>query len=458
MSSKVNNGRKRVLDNGKAPNNSKKRKVARAKAQELSSDEEDFFQNTSDAGSVAEENGEADPFENETVDEKRARLAKEYLSKLADLHRDEDDEVDEEAVVTKLREEAVEATTGKRPHRKASDQLLITPGSEYPVRQHRGHQLAVTCVAITDDEKTVFSGSKDCCIIKYDVETNTRLFTFKGGRDKPEFGGHTNQVYSIAVSSDGRFLASGGMDNKIRIWDAQNNKLLDTFSGHRDFITGLSFRFGSHQLFSASNDRTVKVWNCDDMAYIDTLYGHQSPITAVDSLTRERCVTSSSDKTVRVWKVVEETQMVFRAEAGLDTLSLVNEEFFVSGGDDGGIQYWTASKKKPVTVFPMAHDLESPGVPNWITSVSAVKYSDVFASGSNNGVIKLWKFDNDSKKIVNLTNIPCAGFINSLAFSRTGRLLVAGVGQEHRFGRWKTDKKAKNAVKIFTLPISTQSK
>jgi hypothetical protein len=34
-------------------------------------------------------------------------LAKEYLSKLADLHRDEDDEVDEEAVVTKLREEAV---------------------------------------------------------------------------------------------------------------------------------------------------------------------------------------------------------------------------------------------------------------------------------------------------------------------------------------------------------------
>lgn len=81
--------------------------MARAKAQELSSDEEDFFQNASDAGSVAEENGEADPYENETVDEKRARLAKEYLSKLADLHRDEDDEVDEEALVTKLREEAV---------------------------------------------------------------------------------------------------------------------------------------------------------------------------------------------------------------------------------------------------------------------------------------------------------------------------------------------------------------
>lgn len=69
------------------------------------------------------------------------------------------------------------------------------------------------------------------------METNTRLFTFKGGRDKPELGGHTNQVYSIAVSSDGRLLASGGMDNKIRIWDAQNNKLLDTFSGHKDFIT-----------------------------------------------------------------------------------------------------------------------------------------------------------------------------------------------------------------------------
>ncbi len=87
--------------------NSKKRKVARAKAQELSSDEEDFFQNASDAGSVADENGEVDPYENETADEKRARLAKEYLVKMADLHRDEDDEVDEEALVSKLKEEAV---------------------------------------------------------------------------------------------------------------------------------------------------------------------------------------------------------------------------------------------------------------------------------------------------------------------------------------------------------------
>ena len=86
-------------------------------------------------------------------------------------------------------------------------------------------------------------------------------------------------------------------------------------------------------------------------------------------------------------------------------------------------------------MFPLAHGLESPGVPNWITSVAAVKYrcvhrlnilyyyrqlniysfSDVFASGSNNGVIKLWKCDTDSKKIVNLTDIPCVSNVFSSA-------------------------------------------
>jgi len=46
--------------------------------------------------------------------------------------------------------------------------------------------------------------------------------------------------------------------------------------------------------------------------YSVTRYGHQDSVTAVDSLSRERAVTSGGrDGSVRIWKVIEESQLVF---------------------------------------------------------------------------------------------------------------------------------------------------
>ena len=44
------------------------------------------------------------------------------------------------------------------------------------------------------------------------------------------------------------------------------------------------------------------------------------------------------------------------------------------------------------------------------------------------------------------------GFVNSLKFSSSGQLLVAGVGQEHKLGRWWSIKPARNSVVVIKLP------
>ncbi len=107
-------------------------------------------------------------------------------------------------------------------------------------------------------------------------------------------------------------------------------------------------------------DRTIKLWNVDELAYIETLFGHQDNITAIDTLQRERCVTSGArDRTVRMWKILEESQLVYRAGSGnntgeevegsfkkdtkkarpyggsLDAVALIDEDHFVSGSDSG---------------------------------------------------------------------------------------------------------------------------
>ena len=78
---------------------------------------------------------------------------------------------------------------------------------------------------------------------------------------------------------------------------------------------GLAFRYGTHELYSASFDRSIKLWSIDDKAYVDTLFGHQAEVLSVDALRQERVVSSGHDHTCRVWKIPEESQLIYRSHA-----------------------------------------------------------------------------------------------------------------------------------------------
>lgn len=95
----------------------------------------------------------------------------------------------------------------------------------------------------------LFSSSKDGSIIKWDMITGKRVSTCpklrkpssqgngKGKGRAETVEGHTDEILSIAVSSDGRWLVSGGKDRKVVVWDARQMKWVKTFTGHKDGVT-----------------------------------------------------------------------------------------------------------------------------------------------------------------------------------------------------------------------------
>lgn len=310
----------------------------------------------------------------------------------------------------------------------------------------------MTAVRISDDETTIYSASKDCCIIKWDFATGKKVAVYKGKKGDKELGGHTNHIYALALSSDGKYLASGGKDKKILVWETDKNTSKDSFHGHRAAITALTFRLGSHDLYSGSDDRTVKLWNLDDMAFVDTLFGHKAEITAIDSLARERCVTSSLDKTVAIWKIPEEVHLEFLGPKSIQcAIAMITEDLFVSGGQDGNIQLWSSQKRRPLFETPAAHGPLTPESLNWITALAGLRYSDLFASGSGTGEALLWKINDDKTSFSLIRRIPLPGVINSLQFTKSGDYLIAGVGQEHRMGRWVRIPEARNGTHIIKL-------
>lgn len=457
---------------------------------------------------------------NETAAQKRLRLAKNYIDTLQHAGEDEigydAEDIDRDNIAARLKQDALEIQG--RLHRHLAETFQFPINAETAITTCRGHQKTATSIAATENGLYAYSGSKDGSIIKWDLKTGKKVFSFPGAqKGVVDFQGHTDHVTCLAVSSDNQFLASGGKDKKIIIWSVQENKFLHCFKQqHKDTITSMSFRKGHNQLYTVSGDRTVKLWNVDELSYIETLFGHQDSITSVDSLAKEHCVsTGGRDRTVRLWKIVEESQLVFRGggfirpkklnkdlpdepkeivtpgpnggvimkekkdpsflEGSMDCLTMIDEENFLTGGDSGTISLWNVNKKKAVFSMPLAHGFHtqpldysngeavpSGGVetPYWITSLASLRYSDMFVSGSWDGTIRVWQIGKNMKNFSLLSTIPMVGVVNDLqlyqpTLSRK-TLLVAAVGQEHKLGRWLRIKEGRNGMRIVELTAKSK--
>lgn len=149
--------------------------------------------------------------------------------------------------------------------------------------------------------------------------------------DKPELilqTGHTQSVNALAFSPDNRWLASGGKDNVIKIWDLTNGNVLRTFHGHSSNINALAVSDDGQVLASGSGnvkddrdfgifikggvvggeDNTVRIWNVQTGREAQVLRGHQLPVGAVAFSHDGRSLTSVSGDSVRMWDVAAGTE------------------------------------------------------------------------------------------------------------------------------------------------------
>ncbi|KAI0705649.1 WD40 repeat-like protein [Earliella scabrosa] len=534
---------------------SKKRAAADEELSDETQDEDDregideMDLRAPDVDPNAYESGDED--EDETPAQKRLRLAKLYLDSvkqglsLADGEFDAA-EIDRELISARLKQDVMEHS-GKVHLFVADTYDLSKPPS---IRTKRAHRFSVTAAVASSDARWLYTSGKEGSIIKWDLHSGRQVHTFhkarldkgKGkSRDTGEVKGHSDEVWALAISPDGKYLASGGKDRRVGVWDVEKNEWVKGFGGHRDCISALAFRRAQPslqtptQLYSGSYDRTLKLFDLSTMGYVETLFGHQAPVLSIDALRGETAVSAGGrDKSVRYWKVPEETQLVFRGgggsrwyddlegmeadeagpkggkgdtksekfvEGSIECVAMIDETTFVSGGDSGSISLWSTQRKKPVFTQALAHgidlsqveaeDIETVRKPRWITALGSLRYSDLFASGSWDGEIRLWKLDAKLKSFSLVGTLPALGVVNSLQFvsppkdffasapwmsrveseadaddprpaSSNGKqiklaapsvILVGGVGQELRMGRWisrKGDGYVNGAV-VFAL-------
>ena len=81
--------------------------------------------------------------------------------------------------------------------------------------------------------------------------------------------GHTDWVFGVAFSPDGRLLATASADQTVRLWDTKTGQAHgQPLTGHTDWVWGVAFSPDGRLLATSSADQTARLWNLDFTSWL----------------------------------------------------------------------------------------------------------------------------------------------------------------------------------------------
>lgn len=144
-----------------------------------------------------------------------------------------------------------------------------------------------------------------------------------GGPLEQVLVGHAGSVRSVAVTTDGAWIVSGGDDHTVRIWDLASGRLERTLEGHTGSVNSVAVAPDGARIFSGGDDHTVRIWDLASGRLELTLEGHTGPVGDVGVTTDgRRLVSSGRDSSVRVWDPLSGQEIAsWPLDPGIDVLA-----------------------------------------------------------------------------------------------------------------------------------------
>ncbi len=166
---------------------------------------------------------------------------------------------------------------------------------------------------------------------------------------------HSDTVFGVEFSRDGKYLASGAADKFVKVFDVATGKHVRSFEGHTHHVLGVSWKADGSLLASAGADSQIKVWNFESGEQVRSIAGYTKQVTSIQFIgTGGDVVSSSGDKTVRLHHASDgDNYRTF--EGGTDFMysaaATRDGSLIVAGGEDGVLRVWNGRNGQPLLTF-----------------------------------------------------------------------------------------------------------
>lgn len=160
------------------------------------------------------------------------------------------------------------------------------------------HESVVCCVRFSQDGRYVATGCNRQAQI-FDARDGKKVCELQDDAVADKEG--DLYIRSVCFSPDGKLLATGAEDRRIRVWDIESRRIRNTFDGHDQDIYSLDFARSGRLIASGSGDKTVRLWDIDANAQVMVLSIEDGVTTVAMSPDGRFVAAGSLDKSVRVW-------------------------------------------------------------------------------------------------------------------------------------------------------------
>jgi WD40 repeat protein len=167
------------------------------------------------------------------------------------------------------------------------------------VQKKRQSEKNARTIAIHEGRGEIAVGYSDHFIRIFDIDTLTL---------KQEWSAHSNSVFTVRYSPDGKFLFSGSRDARLKVWDVQAGYLLVTeIVAHMYAINHIEFSPNGKHFVTCSMDKSIKVWDLEELKLLKVIdkARHAGHGTSVNKLlwNSNLLLSASDDRSISAWDI-----------------------------------------------------------------------------------------------------------------------------------------------------------
>lgn len=238
---------------------------------------------------------------------------------------------------------------------------------------------AIAALAFSPDGRFLAGGGRNGVIYLWDLEARKRAGTL---RDRAE------SVGALAWSPDGASLVSVGAEGPLHIWDPLARDLLRTLPHTSETAGVLAFSPDGQLLATDGPERTIELWDLALGVPLQPLVGHSDRVVALAFSPDGQLLASSSgdwERAIRLWDVPTAEAIVTWNDGGAAARALQfspDGRLLLSGGSDRFVRLWDVAGNR---LLRLLRGHQAP-----VNCVAFCPSGRRFASGGTKATVKLW--------------------------------------------------------------------